>query len=42
MDMTASIEPKSDQINADDLMTSPRTFTIERVSAGSAEQPLMQ
>src|ERR1035437_9769536 len=40
MDMTASIVPKSDQINADDLMTGARTVTIDRVSAGSAEQPV--
>ena len=40
MDMTASIIPKSDQLNADDLMTGTRTVTIEKVSAGSAEQPV--
>lgn len=40
MDMTASIVPKSDQLNADDLMTGPITVTIKSVSAGSAEQPV--
>lgn len=40
MDMTASIIPKSDQLNADDLMTGPITVTIDKVSAGSAEQPV--
>lgn len=40
MDMTNSIIPKSDQINADDLMTGPVTVTIAKVSAGSAEQPV--
>jgi len=40
MDMTAMIEPRSDQLNADDLITGPRTVTIERVSAGSSEQPM--
>lgn len=40
MDMTASIIPKSDQLNADDLMTGPVTVTIDKVSAGSAEQPV--
>jgi hypothetical protein len=40
MDLSASIVPKSDQINAEDLLTGPRTFTIEKVSAGSAEQPV--
>jgi hypothetical protein len=39
MDLTASIAPKSDQINAEDLLTGPRTFTIEKVTPGSAEQP---
>lgn len=39
MDMTASIEPRSDQWNADDLIAGPRTVTIERVTAGAAEQP---
>lgn len=40
MDMTASIEPKSDQLNAEDLLTGPRTFTIADVRAGSSEQPV--
>ena len=39
MDMTASIIPKSDQLDAVDLLTGPRTFTIERVSRHTAEQP---
>ena len=40
LDMTDSIAPKSDQLNADDLMTGPRTFTITEVAKGSAEQPV--
>lgn len=40
MDMTASIIPKSDQINADDLISGPVTVTIDKVSAGSSEQPV--
>lgn len=40
LDMTAFIEAKSDQINADDLISGPRTITITRVSQGSAEQPV--
>lgn len=40
MDLTESIAPKSDQLNAEDLLTGPRTFTIDKVSAGSAEQPV--
>lgn len=39
MDMTESIAPKSDQLNAEDLRTGPRTFTIENVTKGSREQP---
>ena len=40
MDLTETIAPKSDQLNAEDLLTGPRTFTIEKVNAGSAEQPV--
>lgn len=40
MDLTESIAPKSDQLNAEDLLTGPRTFTIERVTEGSDEQPV--
>lgn len=40
MDLTESIAPKSDQLNAEDLLTGPRTFTIEKVNAGSVEQPV--
>jgi len=40
MDLTESIAPKSDQLNAEDLLSGPRTFTIEKVTAGSAEQPV--
>jgi hypothetical protein len=40
MDLTETIAPKSDQLNADDLLTGPRTFTIEKVSAGNPEQPV--
>jgi hypothetical protein len=38
MDMTRAIEPRSDQLNAEDLLTGPRTFTITDVREGSAEQ----
>ena len=38
MDMTASIEARSDQINAVDL-TEPRTYTIEKVTVGKATHP---
>ncbi|HST84634.1 MAG TPA: hypothetical protein VLL08_23050 [Kineosporiaceae bacterium] len=36
--MTKSIEPRSDQLNAEDLLSGPRTFTITDVREGSAEQ----
>lgn len=40
MDLTETIAPKSDQLNADDLLAGARTFTIDRVNAGTAEQPV--
>lgn len=42
MDMRPTITPKSDQLNADDLIAGPRTVTITAVKAspGSAEQPV--
>jgi hypothetical protein len=39
-DLTESIVPKSDQLNAEDLLTGPRTFTITEVRKGSLEQPV--
>jgi hypothetical protein len=41
MDLTQTIVPKSDQINAEDVMaTGPITVTVESVSRGNAEQPV--
>jgi hypothetical protein len=41
MDLSDTIIPKSDQINAEDLLSGPRTVTITEVHAGgSAEQPV--
>jgi len=40
MDLTASIAPRSDQLNADDLISGPVTVTVQEVVAGSAEQPV--
>lgn len=40
MDLTQTIAPRSDQLNADDLISGPVTVTIESVVAGSAEQPV--
>ncbi|NKR61682.1 hypothetical protein GS474_23775 [Rhodococcus hoagii] len=40
MDLTESIAPRSDQLNAEDLLSGPRTVTVEKVTKGSAEQPV--
>jgi hypothetical protein len=40
VDLTESIAPKSDQLNADDLMAGPLTVTIADVAKGSPEQPV--
>ncbi|MFF4026887.1 hypothetical protein ACFYY5_28965 [Nocardia elegans] len=40
MDLTDTIAPKSDQLNAEDLLSGPRTVTIEKIAKGSAEQPV--
>lgn len=42
VDMTSTIAPRSDQINADDLIAGPRTITITKVTGneGNAEQPV--
>lgn len=41
MDMTESIAPRSDQINAENFLSGPRTVTIVEVRKGaSAEQPV--
>jgi hypothetical protein len=39
LDMTESLAPKSDQLDAIDLVSGPRTFTIEKVSRHNVEQP---
>jgi len=39
MDLTESIIPRSDQINADDLIAGPITYTVREVIKGAAEQP---
>lgn len=39
MDMTESIQARSDQINADDLISGPMTVTIKEVVGGKAEAP---
>lgn len=42
-DLSGTIVPKSDQMNADDLISGPRTIKITKVTAdtGSAEQPIL-
>jgi hypothetical protein len=41
MDMSAFVVPKSDQLNADDLIGGPRTITIAKVSGtGNGDQPV--
>lgn len=39
-DLSLTIAPKSNQLNADDLIAGPRTIRITTVKAGSAEQPI--
>lgn len=40
MDITETLAPRSDQLNADDLVAAPRTVTIVDVTPGSTDQPV--
>lgn len=40
MDISDTLAPNSDQLDAVELVGGPRTFTIERVSKGDVEQPV--
>lgn len=40
MDISDTLAPKSDQLDAVDLLGGPMTFTISDVSKGNAEQPV--
>jgi hypothetical protein len=40
MDITRTVEPKSDQLNYDDVATTPLTITVTEVKAGGPEQPV--
>ncbi len=40
MNLLETIAPKSDQLNADDLIAGPRTITITRVTVAIGEQPV--
>jgi hypothetical protein len=39
VNLTESIAPRSDQVNADDLIAGPITYTVREVIQGKAEQP---
>lgn len=39
-DLSDTIKPKSDQLNADDLLTGPITVNVVDVKRGSADQPV--
>jgi hypothetical protein len=39
VDIANSLAPRSDQVNADDLVAGPMTVTIRKVVGGKAEQP---
>lgn len=41
VDLRAAAAPKSDQLNADDLVGAAKTVTITDVKAGNAEQPVV-
>jgi hypothetical protein len=40
MDITRTVEPKSDQLNYDDVASTPLTITVTEVKAGGPEQPV--
>jgi hypothetical protein len=40
VDISDSIIPKSDQLNAEDLLSGPRTVTVAEVRKGTPEQPV--
>lgn len=40
MDISDTLAPKSDQLDAVDLLGGPQTFTITEVGRGNAEQPV--
>lgn len=41
VDLRAAAAPKSDQLNADDLVGAPKTVKITDVKAGTSEQPVL-
>ena len=40
MDITSTLEAKSNQLNTDDLIAGPRTISITKVAAGRDDQPV--
>jgi len=40
MDITDTITPNSEQLNAEDLLVGPRTYTVTGVEEGTADQPV--
>lgn len=40
MDISDTIAPRSDQLNADDLIAGDRTVTVEKVTPGTPDQPV--
>lgn len=40
MDLTPTIVPKSDQLNAEDFLAGPCTVTVAEVTKGNADQPV--
>jgi len=40
MDITRTVEPRSDQLNFDDVQTHPLTITVTKVKAGPPDQPV--
>ena len=40
MDITSTLEAKSNQLNTDDLIAGPRTIAITKVAAGRDDQPV--
>lgn len=39
-DLSPTIKPKSDQLNADDLLTGPMNVTITNIKSGPVDQPV--
>lgn len=40
MNLSQAVIARSDQLNADDLVSGPRTFTVKEVRRGDSEQPV--